>query len=57
MKDIAETKLNEIEVAQVKTAETSKNNFTVIVENTTIEKRQQAKKLNMSQGKLVLYEN
>ena len=37
LKDIAETKLNEIEVAQVKTAETSKNNFTVIVENTTIE--------------------
>lgn len=56
LKDIAETKLNEIEVAQVKTTDTSKNNFTVIVENTTIEKRQEAKKLNISQGKLVLYD-
>lgn len=36
--------------------DTSKNDIIIIVENTTFEKHQEAKKMDISQGKLVLYE-
>ncbi|AEE92212.1 anti-sigma factor domain-containing protein [Tepidanaerobacter acetatoxydans] len=51
-----EIKTEDVEAKNNNAAESAKSDLDIIVESTTFEKHQAAKKLNISQGKLVLYD-